>query len=399
MVLPIGDAPNPRGVPFVTWLLIAANVAVYVFISLPLTAAHPAPNDPLLAEYLRVMTRALQGRATAADILDQVTSYDLFVFQWGFRPGAASLTDLFMSMFLHAGLLHLTGNMLFLWIYGDNVEYRLGHVGFLVAYLATGVAATLFHAAGAMQSMVPMVGASGAISGVLGFYFIWFPRNVVRLLWLFPPFVMHVFEVRARLVLGIYLLLDNLLPYLMANDDVGVAHGAHIGGFVAGVAAAWLFDRRGLARRPVAFADDVPVSRRASTDLRTRVGEEIAAGRFADAAADYFTVPVGATRGFLEPDQAIALGEWLLDARYPDAALVVARRHLRDHPRGPGLAEGHTIAGEALLALEQPTPAWQHLEAALESNPSPELAHRIRAALADVTARQKRQIGRLRSAG
>ena len=105
-------------------------------------------------------------------------------------------------MFLHAGFLHLFGNMLFLWIYGDNVEHRLGHVPYLFWYLATGVAATLFHMLGASGSQIPLVGASGAISGMLGFYFVWFPRNQVRLLWLLPPFVMQVFEVPARLVLG-----------------------------------------------------------------------------------------------------------------------------------------------------------------------------------------------------
>ena len=82
-----------------------------------------------------------------------------------------------------------------------------------------------------------MVGASGAISGVLGFYFLWFPRNQVRLLCVLPPFLMDVFVVPARVVLGLYLFADNLLPYLVARDASGVAHGAHIGGFVIGLIA------------------------------------------------------------------------------------------------------------------------------------------------------------------
>ena len=101
--------------------------------------------------------------------------------------------------------MHLFGNMLFLWIYGDNVEYRLGRLAFLLWYLATGVAATLFFAVFALDSTVPLVGASGAISGVLGFYFLWFPRNTVRLFVFLFPFFMNVVAVPARIVLGVYL--------------------------------------------------------------------------------------------------------------------------------------------------------------------------------------------------
>src|SRR5262249_32019185 len=180
--------------------------------------------------------------------------YDLVVFRWGFRPAAPSAVDALTCMFLHAGFLHLFGNMLFLWIYGDNVEHRLGSVPYLCWYLGTGVAATLFHMLRASGSEIPLVGASGAISGILGFYFFWSPRNRVRLLWLLPPFLMQVFEVPARIVLGIYLVLDNLLPYLFVSGDVGVAHGAHIGGFLAGLAAAWLMGRREGAARPEGFA-------------------------------------------------------------------------------------------------------------------------------------------------
>ena len=120
--------------------------------------------------------------------------------------------DLLSCMFLHGSLMHLFGNMLFLWIYGDNVERRLGSFAFLLWYLLTGVAATLAHALVFSSSEVPLVGASGAISGVLGFYFVWFPRNVVRMLAFLPPFLMQVFEIPARYVLGMYLVLDNLCP-------------------------------------------------------------------------------------------------------------------------------------------------------------------------------------------
>src|SRR5262245_35887963 len=107
MVLPIGDAPNPRGVPFVTYLLIAANVAVFVFVTLPLSGANVDPHDPALADYLRVMTHALGDRVTRAQLAAQVSAYDLFVFTYAFRPSDPSIRGLFFSMFLHAGLVHL----------------------------------------------------------------------------------------------------------------------------------------------------------------------------------------------------------------------------------------------------------------------------------------------------
>lgn len=244
MFLPIGDTPNPRGVPYVTILLICINVAVFVLISLPLTFARPDLNDPLLLEYLR--TVGAQGSIPTQAILQHLSAYDLFIFRYGFRASDPSLTTLFTAMFLHGGWLHLLGNMLFLWIYGDNVEHRLGRIGFLLAYLGCGVAATVFFAIFIPGSSVPMVGASGAISGVLGFYYLWFPRNQVKVLIFLFPLVMNTFLLPARLVLGFYLLIDNLIPFLVNSGGApGVAHGAHIGGFVAGLAAAFGFNRIG----------------------------------------------------------------------------------------------------------------------------------------------------------
>ena len=394
MVVPIGDAPNPRGTPVVTWLLIAINVAVYLLITLPLGAERPQPGDPLLQPWLEATSHALHGRIPAHELLAQVSAYDLFVFRWGFRPAAPAAADLFTSMFLHAGLLHLAGNMLFLWIYGDNVEYRLGPLGFLVAYLVTGAAAVAFFAVGAPDSRLPMIGASGAISGVLGFYFIWFPRNQVRLLWLLPPFLMQVVEWPARVVLGIYLVLDNLLPYLVASGETGVAHGAHIGGFLAGLAGAWLLDRRGLAERPTGFGDVPAATPSGAGTLHARLAAAIDAGELAAAASAYFAVPVAGTRRLLSPAHSLALARWLLAEGHHDAAAVVARRHLRDYPSGPDVAEAHVLAGEALLALGQPTPAWQHLQSALDLDPPPALASRVRQALAGIAALQGRRLGR-----
>ena len=218
MFLPIGDAPNPKGVPLVTWALIAANVAVYLLFNLPLGTQRPDYDDPAFREYLQVMAHELQDRVELRQLAEQTSAFELFAFEHGFRPHAPRPSALLSCMFLHGGFMHLFGNMLFLWIYGDNVERRVGAFAYLFWYLATGVAATLAHSLIFASSEIPVVGASGAISGILGFYFVWFPRNRVRMLVFLPPFLMQVFEIPARLVLGMYLMLDNLLPLLLAGE-------------------------------------------------------------------------------------------------------------------------------------------------------------------------------------
>jgi membrane associated rhomboid family serine protease len=386
VVLPIGDAPNPRGVPVATYALIGINVAAYLLLTVPLSAVRPAPNDPVLQAYLHAVFHALGGRVPLAVVARQTTAYDLFVFTHGFRPVAPSASALFVSLFLHAGFMHLAGNMLFLWIYGDNVEKRLGVVRYVAAYLGTGVAATAAHWASAPSSALPVIGASGAISGILGFYFLWFPRNIVRLLWLIPPFIGQVIEVPARIVLGFYLIADNLLPYLVTSEEGGVAHGAHIGGFVAGLALAWIADRRGIGSN--GGYDAVPESDPAD------VGALVDAGRFADAASAYLGHSARAVRGSLTPEQALALAEWLRRARHPDAAAVVLRRLVRDTRDEDSLARAQLALGETLLQdLDQPTPAYQHFLAVLDLTADPATVAAARAGLAAVAARQKRALG------
>jgi membrane associated rhomboid family serine protease len=386
VVLPIGDAPNPRGVPIATYLLIAINVAVFVVVTLPLSATRPAPDDPLLQSYLQAVSHAVGGRVPLGVLARETTTYDLFVFTHGFRPAAPAIGDLFVSLFLHAGLMHLAGNMLFLWIYGDNVERRLGTVPYVLAYLGTGVAATLAHWAGAPDSPLPVVGASGAISGVLGCYFLWFPRNIVRLLWLIPPFIGQVIEVPARIVLGFYLVADNLLPYLLTSGEGGVAHGAHIGGFVAGLAVAWLADRRS-----VGSSGGYETGRAIDAG---DVGALIDAGRFSDAAAAYLGQSARAARGALAPEQALALAAWLRRAGHPEAAAVVLRRLTRDVRDDRMLARAHLVLGQILLEdLDQPTPAYQHFLAVLDVAADPETIAAARAGLASIAARQKRTLG------
>ena len=390
MFLPIGDAPNPKGMPIVTYALIAANVAAFLLLNIPLGSRQADLNSPELREYVEVMARELQGRVDVREIVAQTSAYDLFSFEHGYRPAAPQLTDLVTCMFLHGGFMHLFGNMLFLWIYGDNVERRLGAIPYLLAYLVTGAAATLTHALVFSSSDVPLVGASGAISGILGFYFLWFPRNVVRMLAFLPPFLMQVFEIPARWVLGAYLVLDNLLPFLTSGEG-GVAHGAHIGGFVAGALAAWVLDRRG-AQQPSSFA-----AATAAPSGAEAVRRDLAEGRVADAAQAYFALPPALARGALSADEAVELAQWLRGQGHADAALTLLRRAVRDVPQGRGLAEVYAAAGLILLEdLRQPTAAYQYLLTALDLGPRPETESEIRSALQGIETLQKRRVGELR---
>jgi membrane associated rhomboid family serine protease len=291
-------------------------------------------------------------------------------------------------MFLHGGFMHLFGNMLFLWIYGDNVEYRLGRWQYLLAYLFTGVAATLAFAVLAPGSLVPMVGASGAISGVLGFYFVWFPRNVVRVLLLLFPILVRVIEVPARIVLGIYLFLDNVVPMLLAGSSGGggVAHGAHIGGFVAGVVLAWALSRHEVNATPQEYR----AQSRAVTAPGSAVVQALAAGDMATAARAYFALPPRQAQEALDATQSLDLAHWLAQHGHAEAAVTVYHRFLQAHPTDARAAEAHLGAGLVLLhQLNQPTTAYQHLTAALYHAPSADIAAQARDGLAAIASHQK----------
>jgi membrane associated rhomboid family serine protease len=390
LFLPIGDAPNPKGIPLVTYTLVALNVAVFLLFNVPLGSRRPDVTDPAFREYVEVLAHELQGRVDVRQLVAETSAYELFAFEHGYRPAAPQAVDLLTCMFLHGSFMHLFGNMLFLWIYGDNVERRLGGLAYLFWYLLTGAVATLTHALVFSSSEMPLVGASGAISGVLGFYFVFFPRNTVRMLVFLPPFFMQVFEIPARIVLGIYLVLDNLLPFLFAGEG-GVAHGAHIGGFVAGALLAWQKDRRGLAA--AAPAIEAPEGGPA---LRSGVREALADGRYGDAARAYFALPPPAARGALSADEAVSLASWLRGEGHSDAALLLLRRVVRDVRRGGGLAEMYALAGRILLEDRgEATAAYQYLLTALELDPRPETAAAVRQGLAAIEGLQKRRVGRL----
>lgn len=394
MFLPIGDTPNPPGRPYVNYTLIGLNVAVFLGISLPLMLARPDLNDPLLMEYLRAV--GARGSIPVQAILQHVSAYDLFTFRYGFRPAHPSLLTLFTSLFLHGGWLHIIGNMLFLWIFGDNVEYRLGRVGYLVTYLGTGVFASLFFALFVPGSQVPLIGASGAISGVLGCYFLWYPRNKVRTFLFFFPFFLGTYYIPARWVLGFFLLVDNLLPFLMTGGQgSGVAHGAHIGGFLAGIGVAWLIDRfaHHPARAAGTFSAHVEPAP-AAGDGQDRAGliaQALAAGEEERAAGLYLDAPDRAARRSVAAEDVLAVGEFLLHRRLFGQALGLFRRFIAERADDPHLDRAYLGAGLAMM--RQPrglTSAYHYFLAAADAARSPQTAEAAR--------RQLRAIERLEAA-
>ena len=210
-MIPLRDDNPVRGVPVVTIAIILACAAVFLWqLSLPPSESQQA------VFYLGFMPALLFGHAELDGPL------------W-----VSPLGTIFTSMFLHGGFLHLAGNMLYLWIFGDNVEDRVGHGRFVAFYLICGAAAALVQALPDTHSTVPMIGASGAVSGVLGAYVVLYPRaNVLVLVPLL--FVFYTIRVPAIIVLGFWFA-GQLLSSVMAEPGSGgVAFMAHVGGFIAG---------------------------------------------------------------------------------------------------------------------------------------------------------------------
>jgi len=213
-MMPLGDDNSMRRItPVVTYVLIALNVLVFFM---------------------------------------ELNSGEAFIQRWAFVPGrfladpAGDFVTLFSSMFMHAGWLHLIGNMLYLWIFGDNVEDRLGHGPFLAFYILSGLAAAFAQMAVNPDSSIPNVGASGAIAGALGAYLVMFPRGRVNVL-----FGRMIVAMPAMIVIGFWILLQifagiGTFTASTQTDGGGVAYMAHIGGFVAGVVLTYLL---GGARR------------------------------------------------------------------------------------------------------------------------------------------------------
>lgn len=202
-MFPIRDH-NPSGrTPYVTIALIAVNILVFLGYFLGLT-------EYQLGE---------------------------FFWTWGLVPArflsGDGLWTIFTSMFLHGGWFHLAGNMLFLWIYGDNLEEEMGHGGFLLFYLASGVVAGLAQALPDPGSLIPMVGASGAIAGVMGGYLLLFPKAKVDVLFIIVILI-RIVPIPAFLMLGLWFGMQLIGGVSTPSDMGGVAYWAHAGGFVAG---------------------------------------------------------------------------------------------------------------------------------------------------------------------
>jgi len=244
MVFPLYDDNSDRTTfPFVNYAIIAANVLVFVFFQ------QLGTNSSFTYAFSTVPLEIITGRdvITASRILvDPATGQRLMFPGLEATPLSVYLT-LFTSMFMHGGFWHIGGNMLFLWIFGDNIEDRLGHVRYIVFYLLCGVIAALAHvfATYALATdqgglLVPTLGASGAISGVLGGYVLLHPtRRVTVILFRFLT------DVPAYVAIGIWFafqLISGLGMLGQGSQQGGVAYGAHIGGFVAGLALIKLFD-------------------------------------------------------------------------------------------------------------------------------------------------------------
>src|SRR5882762_6040919 len=207
-MIPLRDIIPSRTTPVVTISLIAVNVLVFLY-------------------------ELALGRGV-----------DAFTLYWGLVPAAFSWVTVLTSMFLHGGIMHVAGNMLYLWIFGDNVEDRMGHGRFLVFYLLCGIAAALAQTIAAPDSVVPMVGASGAIAGVMGAYFVLYPKSrIVTLVPLF--FFFQIIEVPAIFFLGIWFAMQFLsgVGSIVSAAQGGVAFWAHVAGFLAGLSGVIVFRR------------------------------------------------------------------------------------------------------------------------------------------------------------
>ena len=260
-MIPLRDNQPTSTFPIVTLLLIALNVLVYV-------GQHILPLDQVWSLVPYEITHNIDLYGTVGQI-----GRDGAVHLYRIPPGGMALgpndivygpsphpvwLTIFTSMFLHGSLLHIGGNMLYLWIFGNNIEDVLGKAKFLLFYLVCGAAASLAQIAVDPNSLVPNLGASGAIAGVLGAYFILYPN--ARVLSLVPVFIVFLAEVRAYWVLLIWIVLNIFqgVVGLGIERGGGVAHFAHIGGFFAGILLISLLGGQKLVARQQRRADAYP---------------------------------------------------------------------------------------------------------------------------------------------
>lgn len=234
-MLPLRDEnPHPPGFkPHMTIFLIIANVAVF-FYEVAFTGQFIDFTNSRAAVLF-------YDWATVPTCITGATSF----VQGGIRIDCPDMpyVSLISSMFLHGGIMHLGGNMLFLWIFGDNIEAKYGKVKYLGIYLLWGIVASIAHIALDPNSTIPAVGASGAISGILGAYLVMFPRAKIQT-FLMMGFFWRMMHIPAKWFLPFWLVFQNLLPFFIGGFGIaggGVAYMAHIGGFVIGLAFGYLY--------------------------------------------------------------------------------------------------------------------------------------------------------------
>jgi membrane associated rhomboid family serine protease len=238
-MLPIGDQDEPGGLPVVNIAIIAINVLVFVLLQLP--------SDAFTMGFSTIPKEITTGVDLVGPV--QILLPDGSVETIVEAPGPNPIwLTLFTSMFMHGGWAHLGGNMLFLFIFGDNVERRLGSLLYIAFYIVCGIVASAAQIATNVNSVIPSLGASGAISGVLAAYLVYFPQNRVRVLVGFR----FITEVPALLMIGLWFLIQFIsgIGSIAVTDQTGggVAYFAHIGGFVAGLVLAFLL--RAVGRGP-----------------------------------------------------------------------------------------------------------------------------------------------------
>lgn len=253
MLFPIGDDNQGRlSTPFVTYILIAINIAVFLLLQ---QAGATESGERFTYGYAVVPYEITTGEdltqpqrlPNAEPTIDRRTGRrETPVIPEAPGPTPIYLT-LLTSMFMHGGWMHIIGNMLYLWVFGDNVEDNFGHGRFLIFYIICGIAASFAQIFLDPTSVIPSLGASGAIAGVLGAYIVMFPHNRVRTI-LPLGFLWTTIELPAIVVLGFWIVLQIISQYTASFSATaqsgGVAYMAHIGGFVAGLVMAFLFRRK-----------------------------------------------------------------------------------------------------------------------------------------------------------
>lgn len=228
-LIPIGDVDRPQQrFHAVVWLLLLTNIAVFIY---QFTLSE--------SELIRFVYQygAIAYELTRFEDIPPEINYPIWI-----TP--------FTSMFMHGGLLHIASNMLYLWIFGDNIEDAFGHIPFLLFYFVCGLAAVATQVIVDPSSQTPVVGASGAIAGILGAYLVLFPRGRVRVV-AFLGFIPFFLRLPALIVIGLWIFIQlisgyvSLLPSAASEAAGGVAYFAHIGGFVAGVVITWVTVKKG----------------------------------------------------------------------------------------------------------------------------------------------------------